>query len=162
MEVSEKESGSAQTSKTLESTLVAIIMLLVALLVPFVYQMSIGFGASNIIRALFWEYGVSGNFTGFAFAQWSLSVNSLLYIIIHFLFVYVMWSFYEKKISRAQTITFGILLELLKIGPSLPTILTILMEPPLFYVLVLPFPVLFIAGLVIMFVFPPSKIIAPW
>ena len=157
MDANKKRSGSAQTPKTLESTLIAAIMLLVALLVPFVYQTSIGFGASNIIRALFWEYGVSGSFTGFALAQWNLLLDSLLYIIIHFLFVYVMWSFYEKKASRAQTITIGILLELLKIGPSLPTILTILMEPPLFYVLVLPFPVLFIAGLVMMFIFPPPR-----
>ncbi len=162
MDGNKKRSGSAQTPKTLESTLVVAIMLLVASLVPFVYRTSIGFGASNIIRALFWEYGVSGNFTGFALARWSLSLDSLLYIIIHFLFVYMIWSFYEKKISRAQTITVGIFLELLKIGPSLPMILTILMEPGPFYVLILPFPVLFIAGLVMMFVFPPSKVTAPW
>ena len=156
MDANKKRSGSAQAPKTLESTLVVTIMLLVASLVPFVYQTSIGFGASNIIRALFWEYGVSGNFTGFALAQWSLSLDSLLYIVIHFLFVYVMWSFYEKKVSRSQTITFGILLELLKIGPSLPTMLTILMAPGPFYVLILPIPVLLIVGLVMMFVLPPS------
>ncbi len=161
MDVNERGSGTAQTPKTLESTLVVTIMLLVALLVPFVYQTSIGFGASNIIRAFFWEYGVSGNFTGFAIIQLSVFLNSLLYIIIHFLFVYVMWSFYEKKVSRAQTITIGILLELLKIGPSLPTILTILMAPGPFYVLILPFPVLLLIGLVMMFAFPPPKITAP-
>jgi len=157
LDVNEKRSGPTQTPKTLESTLVVTIMLLIALLVPFVYQTSMGFGTSNIIRALFWEYVVSSQYTGFTIARWTGFLDSLLYIMIHLLFVYAMWSLYEKKISRAQAIATGILLELLKIGPSLPMILTILMEPSPFYVLVLPFPVLMIFGLVMMFIFPPPR-----
>ena len=157
MHANEKRSGPAQTPKTPESTLAITILIPIALLVPFVYQTRTGFGASNIIRALFWEYVVSNHYTGFTLAGWTGFLDSLLYIVIHFLFVYVMWSLYEKKISRTQVVVFGILLELLKIGPSLPMILTILMEPGPFYVLVLPFPVLLIAGLVTIFAYPPPR-----
>ena len=157
MDANEKRPEMARTPKTSESTLVVAVMFPIALLVPFVYQTSIGFGASNIIRALFWEYVVSNHYTGFTLAGWTGFLDPLLYIVIHFLFVYVMWSLYAKRISRTQAIVFGILLELLKIGPSLPMILTILMEPGPFYVLVLPFPVLLIAGLVTIFAYPPPR-----
>ena len=155
--MTEEGDETAKAANKLESTLAAMLMLLIALLVPFVYQTSMGFGTSNIIRALFWEYVVSSHYTGFTIAGWTGVFDSLLYTAIHFFFVFVMCSFYERRITRAQTVTIGILLELLKIGPSIPMMLTILMEPGPFYVLVLPLPVLLIAGLVMMFVFPPPK-----
>ena len=155
--MTEEGDETAKAANKLESTLAAMLMLPIALLVPFVYQTSVGFGTSNIVRALFWEYVVSNHYTGFMIARWIGVLDSLLYIAIHFFFVFVMCSFYERRITRAQTVTIGILLELLKIGPSIPMMLTILMEPGPFYVLVLPFPVLLIAGLVMMFVFPPSR-----
>ena len=89
-------------------TLVLMILLASAILLPFGYRLDLGPGP-NGIRALIWEYFDAPWFSGFRFVRIGQIFESLLYTLPRYIYIIQVFNLYQGQSNRKRMATVGIL-----------------------------------------------------
>jgi len=135
--------------------LITIFLLLIALLLPFAYHLDLNPFGWNSYEAVLWRYVESIS----SFLLLSNTWNLLPYYFFEFVFIIQIYRYYQNKASRTWTIIAGIYAEIHPLLLSLPVLLglpfTIAPGGEVMYPVIIPIPILFLVGLVLIYLKPP-------
>ena len=138
--------------------LIAFTLLLVTLLVPFAYHLDLNPFGWNSYEAVLWRYVMS--ISSFLFLQNTL--NLLPYYLFNFVFVAQMYRYYQGKAGKVSTLAIGLYAQIHPLLLSLPVLLglpfTIAPGGEVMYPVIIPIPVLFILGVVLIYLKPPITV----
>lgn len=138
--------------------LIPFTLLLVALLVPFAYHLDLNPFGWNSYEAVLWRYVMS--ISSFLFLQNTL--NLLPYYLFNFVFVAQMYRYYQGKAGKVSTLAIGLYAQIHPLLLSLPVLLglpfTIAPGGEVMYPVIIPIPVLFILGVVLIYLKPPITV----
>jgi hypothetical protein len=143
-------------SKTSRSFLIIIILILVALLLPFAYHLDLNPFGWNSYEAVLWRYVESTS----TVLLLNNTTNLFPYYAFGFVFIFQVYRFYQKKASRIWTVIAGIYATIHPLLLSLPVILglpfTIASGGEFMYPAIIPIPLLLLFGLVAIHLRPPT------
>ncbi len=134
--------------------LIAFIFLLVALLVPFAYHLDLNPFGWNSYEAVLWRYVIS--ISSILFLQNTL--NLLPYYLFNLIFVIQMYRYYQGAAGKVSTLILGLYAQIHPFLLSLPVLLglpfTIAPGGEVMYPVIIPIPVLFILGIILIYLRP--------
>ncbi len=126
---------------------IAVIMIIISLVLPFAYRIDIGPGPDSI-RAMIWDYIESSWYSGFRF--WN-PLDVLPYTFLRFVFAIYLTRFCLGNTTAQKTILTGILSELQPIIVSAPLVYLIDWAGDPLVPLYIPIPIMFIFGVILVF-----------
>jgi hypothetical protein len=142
-------------SNNSRALLITVFLILIALLVPFAYHLDLNPFGWNSYEAVLWRYVESIS----SFLLLSNTWNLLPYYFFDFVFIIQIYRYYQNKASRTWTIIAGIYAEIHPLLLSLPVLLglpfTIAPGGEVMYPVIIPIPILFLVGLVLIYLKPP-------
>ncbi|UCH05457.1 MAG: hypothetical protein JSW05_04645 [Candidatus Thorarchaeota archaeon] len=136
---------------------IGIIMILVALLVPFAYHLDLNPFGWNSFEAVLWRYVLP--ITSFFILD--NAVHLFPYYAFGFFFVIQIVRHYQGKASRLWTLIVGLYAEIHPFLLSLPVLLrlpsTIAPGGEVMYPVLIPIPVLLLLGAALIYLRPPTR-----
>jgi len=133
-----------QISDRLLFLVAAVIMIVLAMILPFAYRIDIGPGPDSV-RAMLWDYIESEWFSGFRL--WN-PLDTLPYTFLRFVFAVYLARFCLGTTSARKTIITGILAELQPIVVSAPQVYLIDWTGDPLVPLYIPFPIMLTLGVI--------------
>jgi len=134
---------------------VTILLILVALLVPFAYHLDLNPFGWNSYEAVLWRYVESIS----SFLLLNNTLNLLPYYFFGFVFIIQMYKYYRGNAGKASTIILGLYAQIHPLLLSLPVLLrlpfTIASGGEAMYPVIIPIPILLVLGLTLMYLEPP-------
>ena len=149
-------SSSSQSAWYPESKIVGVVMISFALFTPFLVYMSFDIWGTfeYTIDALLWRY-YSMSIPHIMFGMF----GGILLYITRFWFVIEMYRGYMNYGSRKRLLVVGFLSELPLVVPSLVNTIMNALNPSVgIPIIMIPLPILFIAGLIFIILAPPPKL----
>lgn len=131
---------------------------LFAILLPYGSQVSNYLGAPAIyLRGLIIEYIEAPYYTGTRIVFFEEFIAAVPYSILRFIFAYLVFLYYEGKVTRVFALLIGLLSELPLLIMYVPQYTQFLLGSSL-YTFVVPVPILFIIGLLYLYLMPNPEI----
>ncbi|TFG96626.1 hypothetical protein E4H12_10640 [Candidatus Thorarchaeota archaeon] len=134
--------------------LIIIILILIALLLPYAYHLDLNPFGWNSYEAVLWRYVESTS----AVLLFNNTVNLFPYYVFGFVFIFQMYRYYQNKASRLWTIIAGIYATLHPLLLSLPVLLrlpfTIASGGEVMYPVIIPIPFLLLIGIALIYLKP--------
>ncbi|MFX1369804.1 MAG: hypothetical protein ACFFAY_14505 [Promethearchaeota archaeon] len=135
---------------------VSILMILVALLVPFAYHLDLNPYGWNSFEAVLWRY-VEPISSVLLFDN---TLHLIPYYVFGFFSVIQVIRYYQGKTSRAKTIVVGVYAHLHPFLLSLPVLLgmpfTVAPGGEVMYPVIIPIPILLLVGALLVYLNPPK------
>jgi len=134
--------------------LITIVLILIALLLPFAYHLDLNPFGWNSYEAVVWRYVESIS----SILLFNNTVNLFPYYVFGFVFIIQVYRYYMNKTSRKWTIIAGIYAEIHPLLLSLPVLLrlpfTVAPGGETMYPVIIPIPILFILGIALIYLKP--------
>ncbi len=134
--------------------LVTMVLILIALLLPFAYHLDLNPFGWNSYEAVLWRYVESTS----SVLLLNNTVNLFLYYVFGFVFILQIYRYYKNKANGTWTILTGIYATLHPLLLSLPVLLhlpfTIAPGGEVMYPVIIPIPILLVFGIVFMYLKP--------
>ena len=140
-----KKVNTKTSSKNPAFWIIATVLIILALVLPFAYRVDTGPGPDSI-QAMTWDYIKSSWYTGFRF--WNL-LDTIPYTLLRFVFAVYLARLWFGRTSTHNTIIIGILAELQPLLVSAPLVYLIDWPGDSLVPLYLPLPIMFFIGVVI-------------
>jgi hypothetical protein len=128
--------------------LISILMLILALVLPFAYRVDIGPGPDSI-RAMTWDYIESSWYSGFRL--WN-PFDALPYTLLRLVFAVMLARTYHNNSPKWKTLLVGILAEIQPIAVSAPLVYLIDWVGDPLVPLYIPIPLFVILGAIILLI----------
>ena len=88
--------------------IVLLILLVVAILLPFGYALDLGPGP-NSVRALVWQYVDAPRFSGFRFVRFGQVLEAILYTLPTYFFIFQLFKLYRTSLRPKRMRLVGVL-----------------------------------------------------
>jgi len=139
----------ATSEHSLVLSVIAAVMIIMALVLPFAYRIGIGPGPDSI-RAMTWDYIESSWYSGFRL--WN-PLGTLPYTVLRLAFALFLARLCLGFTTSRKTILTGILAELQPFVVSAPLVYSIDWPTDPLVPLYIPLPIMFILGMVLVLIF---------
>jgi len=139
----------SETNINRRSLLLAILMLVLALILPFAYRIDVGPGPDSI-RAMVWDYIEASWYTGFRF--WN-PFDTLLFTFLRIIFSLFLVRVYVGKTTAQRAVFIGILAEMQPLLVSAPLVYLIDWPGDAMVPLYIPLPFMLIIGIILLLAF---------
>lgn len=145
-------------SQTRNSSLIIILLVLIALFVPFAYHLDLNPFGWNSYEAVLWRYVEPIS----SFLLLNNTANLLPYYFFGFVFIIQMYRYYRGKAGKTSTLIIGLYAQIHPLLLSLPVLLrlpfTIASGGEVIYPVIIPIPVLLIVGIALIYLKKPASI----
>ncbi|UCH03511.1 MAG: hypothetical protein JSW05_07885 [Candidatus Thorarchaeota archaeon] len=139
----------ATSEHTFVLSVIAVVMIILALILPFAYRIDIGPGPDSI-RAMTWDYIESSWYSGFRL--WN-PLDTLPYTVLRLVFALYLARLCLGLSTARRTALIGTLAELQPIVVSAPLVYSINWPGDPLVPLYIPLPIMFILGMILVLVF---------
>ncbi|MHA1924921.1 MAG: hypothetical protein ACXABV_14395 [Candidatus Thorarchaeota archaeon] len=144
--MSVEEVDTSQSENNTRFAFVAVVMLVIALVLPFAYRVDVGPGPDSI-RAMIWDYIESSWYSGFRI--WN-PLDTLSYTLLRLIFAIMLARLYTGKTSSKRTLLVGIMAEIQPVLVSAPLVFLIDWPGDPLVPLYIPFPIMLIFGVALL------------
>lgn len=146
------DSEKGTKSSNVNYILLQLLMILIALVIPFAFQIDVGPGPDSI-RAMTWDYIEASWYSGFRL--WN-PFDTLPYTLLRLVFALMLVRNYRNVIPMWKTLLVGILAEIQPIAISAPLVYLIDWPGDPHVPLYIPIPVFLILGIIILYIMKKS------
>ena len=137
------------SERRLSFLIMAVVMIILALVLPFAFRIDIGPGP-NSIRAMTWDYIESSWYSGFRL--WN-PLDTLGYTLLRLVFAFYIARVCLGYTTSRRTILIGLIAEMQPIIVSAPLVYLIDWSGDSFVPLYIPLPIMFILGIALILIF---------
>ena len=142
--------------------LVDVLMLVLAVLAPFAVMSYSSYSYSFIIQSLFWMIRLDSSGFYFETIPPGAVFTMFPFLLIRLALPYQMYRYYHGRTTRTRTAAVAILSELPFIAIIILQFVFSLIFGGMMFVISLPFPIMMIVGVLILWRKPISEVIVPW
>ncbi|MFW9910269.1 MAG: hypothetical protein ACFFEF_17060 [Candidatus Thorarchaeota archaeon] len=145
-------------SQIRNSSLIIILLVLIALFVPFAYHLDLNPFGWNSYEAVLWRYVEPIS----SFLLFNNTLNLLPYYFFGFVFIIQMYRYFRGKAGKTSTIIIGLYAQIHPLLLSLPVLMrlpfTIASGGEVLYPVIIPIPILLLVGVALAYFRPPVHI----